>query len=164
LSRSRENSAFIALLLIILVVAPAFIYVYRSTHPPSAQPSAVFGDLQLQSTSVDMTGLSRNGIDLDLNAVVYNPNGFGATLASADYSAYANGHYLGEGHLTHAYDFTPGSSQTFSLPVNVGWKSAFLTTGSYVVGLGSITWRANGTADIEVGGFPLTISFDISTG
>lgn len=164
MSRSRENSAFIALLLIVLVVAPVFVYVYRSAHPPSAQPSAVFGDLQLQSTSVDMTGLSRSGIDLELNAVVYNPNGFGATLVAANYSVYANGHYLGEGHLTHEYDFGSHSTQTFSLPVNVGWKSAFLTTGSYIVGLGSITWRANGTAAIEIGGIPLTLSFDISTG
>jgi LEA14-like dessication related protein len=163
LSSGRENSAFAAFLLIVLVVVPVYAYI-DSTRIPSAQQSGVIGNLQLRSTTVEMTGLSRNGVSLNLEAVVYNPNGFGATLKAANYSVYANGHYLGEGQLAHEYDFGPQSSQTIVFPVSVGWKSAFLTTGSYLVDLGNLAWRANGTASIEVVGFPLSVSFEFATG
>lgn len=105
-----------------------------------------------------------SGINLNLQAVVYNPNGFGATLEAANYSVYANGRYVGEGQLAHQYAITPQSSQTLVFPISVGWGSAVRMTGSYIVDLGSITWKVDGTAKIEVVGIPLSVSFDFTTG
>ena len=111
-----------------------------------------------------MTGLSRTGINLNFQVVVYNPSGFGATIEAASYSVYANGHYVGEGQLAHEYAITPQSSQTLAFPMNIDWRSAVRTTGSYIVDLGSITWKVNGTADIGVGGFPFSVPFEFATG
>jgi LEA14-like dessication related protein len=164
LSSDRERSAFIALLLIVLVAVPVYAYGYRSTQLPSTQQRYVIGDLQLQSTSVDITGLSSNGLSLSLKAVVYNPYGFGAALDAANYSAYADGHYIGAGQTARAYDLAPQSSQSLVFPISVGWKSALKTTGIYLVGLGDVTWKVNGTAKIEIGGFLFPVPFEFATG
>jgi len=111
-----------------------------------------------------MTSLGGNGISLNLNAVVFNPYGFGATLEAANYSVYANGHYIGEGQLAQEYVITPQSTQTLVFPVRVSWESAFLTTGSYLVRMGNVNWKAIGTADVEIGRTPLSVSFEFATG
>jgi LEA14-like dessication related protein len=162
MSSGREYSGFTLFLLIILLVVP--LYVVAQNKTSSAQPGTTIGGLQLRSTSVDMAGLGRNGISLSLKAVVYNSNSFGATLESANYSVYANSRYMGSGQLADAYNIAPQSSQTLVFPVNIGWGSAFRTTGAYLVDLGNVTWKANGTASIEVGGFPLIVPFEFQTG
>ena len=108
-----------------------------------------------------MTGLNHDGLILDLKAVVYNPNGFGATLDVANYSVYANGHYMGAGQTAQEYDLASRSSQTLVFPISISLKSAFQATGSYIVNWGDVTWKVNGTANIEVGGFPLFMPFEI---
>ena len=111
-----------------------------------------------------MANLGRSGISLDLKAIVSNPYGFGVTLEAANYSVYANGHYIGEGQLAQEYVITPQSTQTLVFPVRVSWESAFLTTGSYLVSLGNVNWKAIGTADVEIGRTPLSVSFEFATG
>jgi LEA14-like dessication related protein len=148
----------------ILIVVPVYVYIDSSTRPPSIQERTVVGDLQVQSTTVDMTGLDQSGLSLNLRAVVYNPNGFGATLDAANYSIYADGICLGAGQTVQEYDLAPRSSQTLVFPLSIGWKSAFETTGSYIVSLGGVTWKVNGTAEVEVGGFPLLVPFSLATG
>lgn len=160
----RENSVLVLLILVVLVASAAEAFGYYSSHLPSAQEKSLVEGIQLRSTSVDVTGLNNNGLSLDFNAVVYNPNAFGAKLNAANYSVYADGHYLGSGHIVHEYYIAPQSSQTLVFPVNIGWKSAFQTTGSYVMARGNITWVVNGTANIEVGGFPLSVPFTLATG
>jgi LEA14-like dessication related protein len=147
----------------VLIVVPLYAMAQYALHPPSAQQGGSFGNLELQSTSVDVTGLGGNGINLNLQAVIYNPNGFGATIVAANYSVYANGQYVGEGQLAHDYALTPQSSQTLVFPIGIGWRSAFKTTGSYIVDLGTITWKVDGTASIEVAGFPLSLAFEFTT-
>jgi LEA14-like dessication related protein len=112
---------------------------------------------------VEVTGLGLKGLNLSLQAVVYNPNGFGATVEAANYSVYANGHYVGEGQLAHKFDIAPQSSQILVFPVSAGWGSTFMTTGSYIVGLGNVTWKARGTANVDVGGISLYVTFELAT-
>lgn len=164
LSSHRDNAAFAALLLIVLFVVPVYAYGYYSTHLASTQQRSVIGDLQLRSTSVDMTGLNQTGLSLNLNAVVYNPYAFGATLDAVNYSVYANGHYLGSGQIAHSFEVVPQSSQTLIFPISVGWKSAFETMGSYIADLGQVTWGVKGTAIIKVGGLSLFAPFEFTTG
>jgi len=101
---------------------------------------------------------------LNLEAIVFNPYGFGVTLEAANYSVYANGRYIGEGQLAQEYVITPQSTKTLVFPVRVSWESAFLTTGSYVLSLGNVNWKAVGTADVEIGRTPLPVSFEFATG
>ena len=164
MSPCREYSAFTLFLLIILAVVPLYAIAQNTARPPSTQQGATIGGLQLRSTSVDVAGLGRNGISLNLKAAVYNSNSFGATLEAANYSVYANGRYLGKGQLAQTYEITPQSSQTLVFPVNISWGSAFRTTGGYIVGLGNVTWKANGTASFEVGGISLSVPFEFATG
>lgn len=110
-----------------------------------------------------MTGLNHDGLSLNLKAVVYNPNGIGATLDAANYSVYANGHYMGIGQTAQEYDLASQSSQTLVFPISISWKSAFQTTGSYIVNWGDVTWKVNGTANTEVGGFSLFVPFEFVT-
>jgi LEA14-like dessication related protein len=165
LSSDRESSALAAALLVILaVVAVVVPYGYYSTHPAGTQQTPVIGSVQLRSTWVDITSLNRTGLSLNLNAVVYNPNGFGATLRTANYSVYANGHYVGSGQTTHEYHLAAQSSGTLIFPISIGWESAFRTMGGYIIGLGHITWEVKGTANIEVGGLSLSAPFEFMTG
>ena len=113
---------------------------------------------------MDITGLSSNGLSLNLKAVVYNPYSFGATLDAANYSVYADGHYAGAGQTAREYDIAPQSSEALVFPISMSWKSAFQTTGSYVVDLGDVTWNVNGTANIEVGEFLLSVPFGFAVG
>jgi LEA14-like dessication related protein len=112
---------------------------------------------------VSVSGLGYGGPDLSLAAVIYNPNSFGATMIGANYSVYADGNYLGNGQTTHEYVLSPQSTETFVLPVSIGWKSALQTMGNYLIDHGGVTWEVKGTADIEVGGVSLSIPFELVT-
>jgi LEA14-like dessication related protein len=147
----------------VLAFVPLYAFAQHTTSPRTQQ-GRTFGDLQPRSISAGVTGLSHNGMSLNIKAVIYNPSGFGATIETASYSVYANGHYLGEGQLAHEYSITPQSSQTLVFPISIGWRSAFLATGSYIVDLGDIAWKVNGTVSIEVGGFPLSVPFAFASG
>jgi LEA14-like dessication related protein len=161
---TNEELGVAAFLLIVLVVVAVVIYGYYLTHPTGTQ-RILIGNLQLRSTSVDITSLpSRTGLSIDLKAVVYNPNEFGGTMDTAEYSVYANGHYLGSGKTTREYDLTPQSSQTLTFPITVGWSGAFETMGSYVLDSGHVTWMVNGTTSINVGGLSISGSFEFTTG
>jgi LEA14-like dessication related protein len=164
LSSARENSALVLLILVVLVASAVEAFGYYSSHLPSTQEESLVESIQLRSTSVDITGLNSNGPSLNFNAVVYNPSGFGTKLDAANYSVYADGHYLGSGQTIKEYYIPPRSSQTLVFPVSVSWKSAFQTMGSYIVDGGNMTWVVNGTANIEVGELPLTVPFKFTTG
>jgi LEA14-like dessication related protein len=161
LNSGKEYSAFTLFLLLTLVVVPVYVLGQGLTHQPSTQPRS-FGVLQIQSTSIGIAKVGESGPSLNFKVAVHNPTSFGATLQAANYSVYADGHYVGEGRLTQT-SMAPESTQTFIFPVNVGWESALLATGRYVVDLGNLTWMANGTARIDVGGLSLTVSFEFST-
>ena len=161
LSVRRDRTAFALFLLIILVVMPAYLY-YGYVNRPVSSPWTTVGDLQVRATSVQLTGLAFGGPELSLTAVVYNPNGFGVSLESANYSIYANGHYLQDGQITHEYALDPQSTQAFVFPASIGWGPAFQTLGGYVWAWGNVKWEVRGTARIQVGGFPLTVPFDVS--
>jgi LEA14-like dessication related protein len=150
--------------LVMLIAVAGVTYGYDSSRPPSSQQRFVIRDLQLRSASVDITGLHRAYLSLDLNAVVYNPNAFGATLDAVNYSVSANGHYLGSGQTAHRYDLAPQSSETLVFPINVGWESAFKATGSYVVDWGNVSWDVNGTAIINLGGLSLSAPIAFTAG
>ena len=162
MNSGREYSAFTLFLLLTLVVVPVYVFGQGLTHPPPAQPRS-FGGLQIRSTSIGIAKVGESGPGLNFDVVVYNPAGFGATLQAANYSVLADGHYVGEGRLVQAAYIDPASTQTFVFPVNIGWESALLTIGRYVAGLGSLTWTANGTARIDVGGLSISVSFEFST-
>lgn len=163
MNSDKESSAFAALLLLILLAFAVALYGY-STRPASAQQGPIVEGLQLQSTSVHITGLSTGGLKLNLEAAVYDSDDFGVTLEAMNYSVYADGHYVGSGQTDQEYGFSPGLSQILVFPVNTSWKSAVLTTGSYIAGLGSVIWSVDTTANIEVEGYALTVSFEFSTG
>ncbi len=148
----------------ILVAVPVYVYINRSSSQHSTQPRLVFGDLQIMSTSENVKSVGTGGLSLDLNAVVYNPNDFGATLYSANYSVYADGHYVGTGHTAREFDIAPESSEALVFPISVGWESTLLTTGSYVVDWGSVIWSVSGNATIAVGGIPIPVPFKFAIG
>jgi LEA14-like dessication related protein len=158
----KERSALLALTFVIIFAMAAETYASHSIYTPNTQPKIIFGDLQLRSTSVDVTGLGDGGLSLDLDAVIYNPNNLGATLKGANYSVYADGRLVGSGQTKSEYALAPRSSLTLAFPVTVGWNSAFETTGSYLVGLGHVTWSIKGIADSEVGGFAFLVSFELA--
>jgi len=158
----RERAAFALFLVIILVVMPAYLY-YGYTARPVSVPWSTVGDLQIRATSVQVTGFALGGPDLTMAAEVYNPNGFEVSLKSANYSIYANGHFLQNGRVTQRYALAAQSSQTFVFPIGIGWKSAFQTLGNYIWAWGNVDWEVKGTASIEIGGLLLTAPFDLST-
>jgi len=96
LSIRGEKRAFTLFLLIVLLVVPAYAYYDHQTRPATGAWSMV-GDLQFRATSVQATGLGFGGPDLQLTVVVNNPNGFGVSLTSANYSIYADGRHLLDG-------------------------------------------------------------------
>ena len=137
----RERIALVALLLAVIISVTAEIYFSHSTPQQSTQPRVVLGNLELLSTSVGTTHLGGGGLGLSLVAEIYNPNGFGATLKGANYSVYADGRYAGSGQSSTEYDLIPRSSLTVEFPVTVGWRPAFETVGSYLLGGGRVTCR-----------------------
>ena len=136
---------------------------YYSNQPSRAQGS-ISGGFRLLSTSVVITSLDQGGLNLSFNAVVYNPLAFGATLSAANYSVYANGRFVGNGHISQEYEILPQSAATLVFPYSIGWGSVVLTAGTYLMGLGHVNWMVNGTASIKVGGLPLSVPFDFATG
>jgi LEA14-like dessication related protein len=128
------------------------------------QPTAVIGDLELRSTSVQITGANGTDLSLSFKAVVYNPNPIGATVDLVNYTVYADGHYLASESISHEYVVLPESSQTFVFPITVGWKLAVEALGNYVIGLGHVNWEVKGNAIVDVAGVSLTTPFDFTTG
>ena len=158
----RERIALVALLIVVIASVTVEIYVSRSTLPQNTQPRVILGNLELLSTSVGTSSLGGSGLSLRLVAVIYNPNGFGATLKGANYSVYANGHYLGSGRSGSEYNLAPRSSLTVAFPVTLGWRSALETMGSYLLGGGHLAWTIKGTANTEIGGFTFLIGFEFT--
>ena len=156
-----EKRAFTLFLLIVLLVVPAYAYYDHQTRPATGAWSMV-GDLQFRATSVQATGLGFGGPDLQLTVVVNNPNGFGVSLTSANYSIYADGRHLLDGHVAQEYTLTPQSTQTLVFPISIGWGSTFQTLGDYIWMGGNVAWEAKGMASIEVGGIFLAVPFDLS--
>jgi LEA14-like dessication related protein len=164
LSSGSERSAFTLFLLLILVAVPLYAIDYNATRPPGEQQGPAIAGLQLRSTSVEIAGVSYGGPNLDVRAVVYNPDGFGATLNEVNYSVWADGHYLGSGQTAQEYYFAPLSTTDLTFPISIGWTPAFQTAERYFVGWGDVTWEVRGTASVEVGGLHFTTSFEFATG
>lgn len=146
------------------VASTAVAYGYYSSHPETTQPRPLIGNLDLRSISVAVTSLNRSGLTLDIDAVVDNPNGFGATLDSANYSVYADGHYFGSGRISHSYSLAPQSSATLVFPISVGWRSALGAMGGYVTGLGHVEWEVEGNARVSIGGLSVSGPFEFTAG
>jgi LEA14-like dessication related protein len=163
-SLEERNTVPVAALLVVLVVGAAVALAYYAIQPPTSRQEFAIGNLQVRSTSVVVATMHTSYVGLDIDAVVYNPNSFGATLATANYSVSADGRYLGSGRTTHSYVLSPKSSLSVELPINVGWRSAFDETGNYLVNLGHVSWRVNGTAVVEVAGFSVTVPFEFTIG
>jgi len=164
MSSDEGNSAPAAALFAIPSAFAEVAYGYHSIRPPRAPQGAVIGDLQVRSTSMAIAGLNSTRMTLDVDAVVYNPNPFGATVDAANYSVSANGSHLGSGQTAHEYELAPQSSSTLVFPISVGWRSALETTGSYIVNLGNVSWEVDGTAEVSLGGLSLSAPFEFTTG
>jgi LEA14-like dessication related protein len=164
MSSDSGDSAPAAALFVILIAFAGVAYGYHSNGPPSATQRPVVGDIQLRSASVAIAGANSARMSVDIDAVVYNPNPFGATLDSANYSVSANGSHLGNGRTPHEYDLAPQSSSTLVFPISVGWKSAFEATGSYIVNLGNVSWKVSGVAIVNLGGVSFSAPFEFTTG
>jgi LEA14-like dessication related protein len=166
LSEDKDNFEIAAVVTFLVLLAVTFLVlvaVNYSTHQNSTQRPLI-GNIQLRSTSIDIIGVNRTDLNMNLKAVLYNPNGFGATLDTAGYSVYANGHYVGSGKTTQEYDLAPQSSQTLTFPISVGWNEAFKTMESYIANWGHVTWMVNGTAKINIGGLSISEPFEFTTG
>jgi LEA14-like dessication related protein len=163
MSSDRGNTAPAAALLAILIAFAGVAYGYHSIRPPSAPQRPMIGDIELMSASVAVTGANSTRIRLNVDAVVYNPNPFRAMLDAANYSVSAKGAHLGNGRTPHEYDLAPRSSSILVFPISLGWRSAFETTGSYVVNLGNLSWEVNGTAVVSLGGLSLSLPFEFTT-
>ena len=161
MSPARENLVLTAILLGVLVAASA--YGYYLSHPQVTQSEPLIGNLQLRSTSVGIDGLNPTRLGLNVKAVVYNPNGFGATLDSANYSVYVDGRYLGSGQTTGKLELAAQSSQTFVLPVSVGWTSGLRAAGRYLLDLGHVSWEVKGNMDVSIGGLSLSVPFELTS-
>ena len=162
----KDNFDIAATITFLVLLAATFLVlvaVSYSTRQNSTQRPLI-GNIQLRSTSIDITGLNRTDLNMNLKAVLYNPNGFGATLDTAEYSVYVNGHYLGSGKTTREYDLTPQSSQTLTFPISVGWNPAFKTMESYVMNRGHVTLMVNGTAEINIGELSISAPFEFTIG
>lgn len=159
----RENIALTAALLGVLIVVAAVTYGYYST-PPQSAPRLVFGDLQLRSSSVEVVGVGRTGLVVRLEALVYNPNPFGATLETTNYSVYANGNHVGNGATARAYTLGPEGLQMVVFSVNAGWLGSFGTVGEYIIGLGHVTWSINGTAVVDAEGLNVSAQYRFIVG
>lgn len=109
-----------------------------------------------------ITGVNRTYISLDFRAVVYNPNGFGASLDKVNYTIYASGRYLGRGQMTHGFELAPETTQSLVFPVIVGWGSAFGTVGVYLLSWGRVTFELKGMAEIKLGQFSFAAPFDFT--
>lgn len=160
----RLDLAIIAAALGVLIIAGIVTFGYYSSLSSTSEHKVVFGNLELTSTSVHLDGLERGGLSLSLDAVIFNPNGIGATLTGANYSVYANGALLGSGGLARTYVLSPRSSLELSFPIRVGWASALSGVGGYLGALGHVTWVVNGTALVKLGGIAVTAPFDFSFG
>jgi LEA14-like dessication related protein len=163
-SLEEKNTVPVAALLVILLAVAAVALAYYAIQPSSSGEEFTIGDLQIRSASVSVVAFHTAYLGLDIKAVVYNPNLFGATLTAANYSVSADGHYLGSGRTTREYVLSPRSSVPVALPFSVGWKSAFDETGSYLVDTGHVSLKVNGTAIIEVAGFSVSVPFDLTIG
>jgi LEA14-like dessication related protein len=163
-SLEERSTVPAAALLVLLVVGAAVGLAYYAIQPPTSGQGFAIGNLQVRSTSVVVATMHTSYVGLDIDAVVYNPNGFGATLTTANYSVSADGHHLGTGRTTQAYVLSPKSSLSVALPIDVGWTSAFDETGNYVVNLGHVSWQVKGTAIVEVAGFSVTVPFEFTIG
>jgi LEA14-like dessication related protein len=163
LSSDTQGRVIASALLVVLIAAVVVVYEYNSANLPTTRSTLTFGNFQIQSTSVGVTGINRTDLDLRFKALIYNPNSWGATIDEANYTVYVNGRHLGSGQSAEEYDLSPHTSQNLIFPIGVSWKSAFGSLASYVIGWGHVTWEVRGDADIGVGGISISVPFDFTT-
>ena len=164
MSKNKDNFDIAATVTFLILLVTIFLVLLAANYSTrqNAPQKPLISNIQIRSTTIDITGLNSTNLDMNLKVVLYNPNEFGATLETAAYSVYANGHYVGNGKTTQKYDLNPQSSQTLTLPISVGWNAAFKTTETYILNWGHITWMVNGTALIHLGGLSISAPFEFT--
>ncbi|MGB9728090.1 MAG: LEA type 2 family protein [Nitrososphaeria archaeon] len=149
---SKKFAAITIVTILTLIFASIFYYEYVKREALRAC------EISLADVRVKSVGLTSASLEIVFR--IYNPNRVTATLDRADYSVYANGIYLGEGHITGKVDVPANNTVTIVSPFDLSYSGALKTVWPYLMSGGKLLWRINGTLHIDTPLGTLDIPFD----
>jgi LEA14-like dessication related protein len=109
--------------------------------------------------SVDIDGISTDGIELTLLVDVTNPNAFGADVGRLQYSVKVDGEELATGERTKEVHVPAGDTVEVGIPFTVTWEGIGQGINEYLDG-GEHVWKLEGSVRVSKGG--LSKRFDFS--
>lgn len=112
-------------------------------------------------TGVEVDGLSVDGLELTLLADVRNPNEFGATIGSLDYTVFVDGTRLAEGVLSEDIEVDAGESVEVGIPFTLTWEGVGEAIEKALDGR-EHDWKLRGSTTLRKGVLAKTFRFDES--
>lgn len=108
--------------------------------------------------SVEIDGLSLDGVELLLNVDVSNPNGFGANVGRLEYKVDVDGTEMANGRMPQEVFVPAGGSAQIAIPFTVTWEGIGKGVEQYLDG-SDHRWNLSGSARVSNGALSKTFRF-----
>ena len=109
---------------------------------------AAIKDLKIKFLSVDVTNITWNGVDLNLNFRARNPNQVNAVLSGFVVDIFANNVKVGKATLNKTLRVPAGGTATFTIPLHLDWNKLSQSISSAIRRI-SVLFKATGYALIN---------------
>ncbi len=109
---------------------------------------AAIKDLKIKFLSVDVTNITWNGVDLNLNFRARNPNRVNAVLSGFMVDIFANNVKVGKAILNKTLRVPAGGTATFTIPLHLDWNKLSQSISS-AIRRKSVLFKATGYALIN---------------
>ncbi len=105
-------------------------------------------DLKIKFLNVEITGITLDGVDLNLNFRAHNPNRVNAILTGFAVDIFANNFKLGKAQMNRHLKVPAQKSTVFTIPLHLRWKDLSRSISS-AIREKKVTFKAVGYALID---------------
>lgn len=121
-----------------------------------------FEDLSLRSDpNVKVKGISDGFVELDLIAIIENPNSQSFKVKSADFDIFLNNEKIGRTNMNHKIKIEGNSTQEYVFPVKVKLGSENLSLGTLLGGLFKSSLDLKVIGEVKAGSFLINQRFPV---
>ena len=121
-----------------------------------------FEDLSLRSSpDIKIRGLKDGMIEMDLIAIIENPNSQSFKVKNATFDIYLNGSHIGKSTMNEGIKIKANSTQEYTFPVKVKLGSQDLSLGSLLGGLFQSSLNLKVEGEVKAGSFLINQRFPV---
>ena len=120
-----------------------------------------FREPKVTLTDVEFMGISGNGIEFEMTALMENPNGFSASIERVEYSIHGDGIELAKGEWTEGVPVPAHGIAEVKIPFILKWKGSRTILES-LFDDSRHEWQLEGSVELRMGLITKTFPFSES--